>query len=716
VHVDIEDGTVDGALLLRDGNILFWSDGYKSSERKLRLWNPSTGKTDDPKIELRSKLVGALEMHSGHILAWDDWALRVWDLRSGKQIGEEMRHEGGWLTNAYEMSNGRILSVSNTHQTVQLWEAGKELVRKRDMAAIAMPDSRIVSWNAQGRSWEQPESSFLRVWTPDFGESSVREARVEAFIRNALVLSNRRVLFVGSDGLLRSWDVANGEQAESAAKHDGAVSGVRLTADGRILSWSEDNTLRLWEAHSLRQIGAPMPHEDHINGALAMTNGRILSWTSSTILYLWHGNREMASDVQSISGAIRLPDDQFLWWSRATLHILNSRTGRSTELGTHGESKVVGGLVLRNGHVLTWSEDGMLRLWNLQERRQIGDDMQHGEPAVEAYETPDNAILSWSYDGTMNLWDQSTGKPIGQTMRHGDRMDGALITTTRRVFSWANNGTLKLWISGTGEPVHVVPEMHHVRPVRALETRYGRILTWSADGTLRLWSSINGDPAGTPMAHESKVVGARAMRDGRRIASWSNDGKLRLSDLNDDRQTGPEIDLAAPAIDILEMSDGRILYWSDSELGLWNPTDGENFKFETTGPNFKSEQPHWFLGALEMPNKRILSWSSDGGLRLWDPTTGFVIGPAMRVGAGFVHGAIVASDGMMLSWSDDGGALWRDGVPDGTLFEAACKLFMPSMDHKEIAKRSGVVFSNPPCESPFRVPFNQKALKGTQIE
>ena len=60
------------------------------------------------------------------------------------------------------------------------------------------------------------------------------------------------------------------------------------------------------------------------------------------------------------------------------------------------------------------------------------------------------------------------------------------------------------------------------------------------------------------------------------------------------------------------------------------------------------------LGAVYSPDgKRILSWSPDKTLRLWDAATGAAIGEPLRH-EGSVRGAIYSTDGKrILSWSED---------------------------------------------------------------
>jgi len=91
------------------------------------------------------------------------------------------------------------------------------------------------------------------------------------------------------------------------------------------------------------------------------------------------------------------------------------------------------------------------------------------------------------------------------------------------------------------------------------------------------------------------------------------------------------------------LADGRILSWSlDGTLRLWDDS-GEPFAVMVGHRNVD--------GALQLPDSRILSWSSDGTLRLWSNC-----GEPLNVLEGHtssVNGAVLLSDGRILSWSDD---------------------------------------------------------------
>jgi hypothetical protein len=97
----------------------------------------------------------------------------------------------------------------------------------------------------------------------------------------------------------------------------------------------------------------------------------------------------------------------------------------------------------------------------------------------------------------------------------------------------------------------------------------------------------------------------------------------------------------------------RILSWSDDNtLRLWDATTGAPI-----GRAMKHEGP--VRGAqFNRDGSRILSRSSDNTLRLWDAATGAPIGPAMKH-EGPIRGSQFNQDGSrILSWSDDTVRLW----------------------------------------------------------
>ncbi|HPG84427.1 MAG TPA: TIR domain-containing protein [bacterium] len=96
----------------------------------------------------------------------------------------------------------------------------------------------------------------------------------------------------------------------------------------------------------------------------------------------------------------------------------------------------------------------------------------------------------------------------------------------------------------------------------------------------------------------------------------------------------------------LELCDGRLLSWSfDKFLRIWDSTSGRclaTLKGHTDT----------VTGALQLSSGRLLSWSGDSTLRLWDSESGQPLA-ILEGHAEKVNGVLLLSNGRLLSWSGD---------------------------------------------------------------
>lgn len=92
------------------------------------------------------------------------------------------------------------------------------------------------------------------------------------------------------------------------------------------------------------------------------------------------------------------------------------------------------------------------------------------------------------------------------------------------------------------------------------------------------------------------------------------------------------------------LPDGRVLSWScDDTLRIWDLTTGENLAL--------IGHQGIVLGALVLPDGRVLSWSEDATLRVWDLATGEAL--ALTGHRRLVRRALLLPDGRVVSSSDD---------------------------------------------------------------
>ncbi|MCX7020578.1 MAG: TIR domain-containing protein, partial [Candidatus Sumerlaeota bacterium] len=113
-------------------------------------------------------------------------------------------------------------------------------------------------------------------------------------------------------------------------------------------------------------------------------------------------------------------------------------------------------------------------------------------------------------------------------------------------------------------------------------------------------------------------------------------------------------------ISALELADRRLLSWSwDHTLRLWDSQSGTCLA--TLEGHTDSVK-----GALALADDRLLSWSRDHTLRLWDGRSGACLA-TLEGHTDLVWGALELSDGRLLSWSYDNTLRLWDGRTDACL-------------------------------------------------
>jgi WD40 repeat protein len=468
-----------------------------------------------------------------------------------------------------------------------------------------------------------------------------------------------------SEPLLMHGPVGFIEAADSSVAvlsgHTAEINGALVLADGRFLSWSNDETLRLWEADGTPIEPALIGHTRKVNGALALQDGRLLSWSDDRTLRLWEPDGTpvepaLVGHTRMVNGALALPDGRLLSWSMDETLRLWKADGTPIEppLRGHG-GDVEGALVLRDGRLLSWSPKGQhgegtlgtLRLWEadgapLEEYTHLRID--------SVSELPDGRLLSWCRPDDMRFR-EADGTPIEPLLiGHTGHVNGALALPDGRLLSWSNDCTLRLWESD-GSPIEP-PLKGHSEPIyHAQVLPDGKILSQSYDEGFRLWQSD-----GTPIDGTFGEAGespALVLPVGK-ILTWSEYGDfaLRLRQM-DGRPIKLLLGHGGRVLGALPLPEGRLLSWSaDKTLRIWELEGG------ALAPELTRHERQ-VNGLLTLPDGRVLSWSADKTLRLWN-ADGTPIEPPLKGHTKYVMGALVLQNGRLLSWSGDGALrLWE---------------------------------------------------------
>ena len=186
--------------------------------------------------------------------------------------------------------------------------------------------------------------------------------------------------------------------------------------------------------------------------------------------------------------------------------------------------------------------------------------------------------------------------------------------------TWLSKG-LCTWkwmrkLAGSGDfcssPLLSVMEGHRGRVNGVLSLSHDTLVSWSDDASVRIWNTETGAALTVMRGHAGPVE--RCYIFGRdRLLSLSADGTMRVWET----QTGMgvavmETGIKAPQ-SLCFLPDGNFVTWPGLEntLQIW---DGAGFRLLGELGGYSER----LLGALLLPDGRLMSWADDQTLRVWD--------------------------------------------------------------------------------------------------
>jgi WD40 repeat protein len=366
--------------------------------------------------------------------------------------------------------------------------------------------------------------------------------------------------------------------------HEGTVHGAHFLLNGQLLSWSIDGSLKLWDTISGQCLHS-MPFDDgnawnvvvHDN-ALA-----IVCYNDSPVCVVW-----------------------------------NVQTGEKVaELIGH-EKAVTGCAWLAQGHALTWSKDGTLRVWHAATFKEERRFDRHTKSIAGACVLHDGRVASWTKGGELWIWN-----PVGpvtfseSATMVGTSVLGALLPADGRLLYWTVSGSFFRADQGLQEFKHVFDAGLEIVtagvPTHALEVASGQIAYWhelivhhgTHEHVIEVWDLDRRELRGRLAGHLSTIEGVK-VAPGNRLISYDNNGETRLWNLEYCSELGT---FRGPSQvwGVCPVGESRILASGD-DIRIW---DIESSQPIATWNDFSSARD-----CISAPRNRILIMHFDGSMRL----------------------------------------------------------------------------------------------------
>jgi WD40 repeat protein/serine/threonine protein kinase len=393
-----------------------------------------------------------------------DATARLWDVVSGKPIGEPFLHQGEVDAVALSPDGGAILT--STRWKTYLWDAAgmghtrSTFQHSHWVGAVAFsPDGKTIltgSADPNPLNFTGPKGQ-VRLWDGSTGNALCDPLPHRLWVLSvafspdgARFLTGGGHIFAGP-GEAILWQTDTREPIGTALTYDGTIYAVAFNPDGRtFLTAGRTKRVQIYEVDGAKLVRT-FQHPNNVLSAAFSPDGKtLLTGDDRGVARLWNvATGESIGEPISVfspAGEVSLAGD--------------GATGpRSGNAPTHRRSDVSSGRVVMG---MAFSPDGEMfltgggnpssgeaRLWETRTGKPTGRIFPHQLLVRPVAFSPDGkTVLTGGGDNTARLWDVATGRPIGAALQHDHWVSaGAFSPDGRFILTGSRDTTARLWPS-----------------------------------------------------------------------------------------------------------------------------------------------------------------------------------------------------------------------------------------------------------------------------
>ena len=561
--------------------------------------------------------------------ASDDRTIKLWEVKSGKELRSLKGSTGGILSVAYS-PDGNYLAAASSDGVLTLWEiksgTARWVITGHLGAAHAItfsPDGLLLASAGADRAarlWEVKTGKALRAF----------EGHTERVNAVAFSPDGKQLVSGSDDQTMRLWEVKHGVMLRAFEGHTQRVNAVAFSADGlQLATGSDDQTARLWEVFSDGTAISSLRAEAAVK-AVALSpdgqglvagcaDGNLKRWAlpGGSVVYTVsaHSNWVKAVSVNAVAFS---PDGTTLATGSSDQAIKQWDAATGKELRSSRNTGAVMSVAFSpNGKYLaTAIGDKTIKLWEVASGTVAQTFLGHTDSIETVAFSPDgNYLATGSDDKTMRLWEVKSGKELRSFLGHtGVVQDVAFSPDGKLLASASWDNTIKLWSIKSGKEVRSLVG-HTDKPWSIAFSPDGKYLASGGwDKTLRVWEVKSGKELRSLSGHSGAVLSVAFSPDGKQLASGSADQSLRLWQVSDGKELQAFWGHSSMVMSVAYSADGDYLAsagFADATARRWEVKSGKELH------SFVGHSSFVLAVAYSPDGRHLASASVDGTARLW---------------------------------------------------------------------------------------------------
>jgi WD40 repeat protein len=620
-----------------------------------RLWGVASGQTIGKPIRHEDLItwVGFTADNLRIVTASRDRTARLWDAASGLPIGKPMEHDDRveW---AALSRDGRRLVTDSEGGTARLWDArnGRPVgapMRHEDSLwdlAVSSDGARVLTINSAGaRLWDGRTGRLLEF----FGHQQHPFSALGAWVRTGQFSPDGQLIAFGTRrGYALIWSIEQQQMSGLWMLHGAEVTAVEFSADGRkLLTVSDDDSVSLWDVRTGALLGYPMRHGGAVSTAdfSGVDNLSVVTASADSTVRVWNlhlargagyplfrdpGSWWTVLDADGRAALVECEEDERRS-ARAYDVATGSPLGPSFPLSGGSENRLLG----PGGRRALLIVEGKGHLWNTINGTELVPPLHHDDGAIEQARlgASGRLVVTLSQGGSVRVWELATGRPVGRELPYGSPVDSTILAADldRRgeyLATADDDGKVRLWklpsMEAVGKPLQYPLPVTLVRFLPG-----GQLLAAAGRGDLWLRDVATSELVEQAMRHNDWVSDAEASVDGRRLVTTSLDGTARVWSLPDGKAIGRPIRIRY-AVERAQFSPDRRSFITIDAMGWarrWDTETGESLGLELShgsGYGAAFDAPLGFTPseARFMTDRTWVTAGRDGTTIVWESTTG----------------------------------------------------------------------------------------------